>query len=61
MQEEFIHQIVNYVRQNGDIAPNNLINSDPFRNVEYTELFEEKTKAVYDIVKTLHNAIYIGA
>lgn len=61
MQEEFIHQIVNYVRQNGDIVPGNLINNDPFRSVEYTELFEEKTKAVYDIVKTFHNAIYIGA
>ena len=61
MQEEFIHQIVNYVRQNGDIVPNNLLNSDPFRTIEYTELFEEKTRAVYDIIKVLHGAINVTA
>jgi len=56
-QEDFIHQIVNYVRQNGDIVPGNLINNDPFRNMEYLELFEGKTKLVYEIITKLHNAI----
>ena len=60
-QEEFIHQIITYVRQNGDIEPYNLVHNDPFRTIEYTELFEEKTKAVYEIIKALHNAIVIGA
>ena len=61
MQEEFMHQIINYVRQNGDIVPGNLINSDPFRNVEYTELFDGNTSVVYGIIKQLHDVISEGA
>ena len=61
MQEEFMHQIINYVRQNGDIVPGNLVHNDPFKDVEYLELFEEKTGVVYGIIKTLHDVISTGA
>lgn len=39
-QEEFLHQIVTYVLQNGDIEVKNLIKDDPFKSLDFTELFE---------------------
>lgn len=61
MQEEFLHEIVTFVIQNGDIVPANLIKDAPFNNFEYTELFEGNTKPVYALVNRLHDAIALAA
>ena len=56
-QEEFLHMIVNYVRENGDIITNDLINEEPFRRIEYTDLFGGNTDVVYDLINYLHTPI----
>lgn len=57
-QEEFIKMIISYVRQNGDVAMADLINKEPFKRVDFIVLFGDKTKAVYDLVNTYHQAVY---
>ncbi len=56
-QEEFLHQIVTYVLQNGDIVPVNIIANAPFNNLDYTEIFEDNTDAVFELIDVLHGAI----
>jgi type I restriction enzyme R subunit len=55
-QQEFIHEIVNFVLENGDISAMDLAESYPFKKVDYTELFNP-TKPLYDIVSFFHNAV----
>jgi type I restriction enzyme R subunit len=55
-QQEFIHEVVNFVLENGDISPSDLTESYPFKKVDYTELFSP-TKPLYDIVNFFHRAI----
>lgn len=56
-QEEFLHQIVTYVLQNGDIVASNLITDDPFCQQDFVEIFEGNAQPVYDLVTKLHEAI----
>ncbi len=56
-QEEFLHQIVTFVLQNGDIEASNLINDDPFRSQDFTEIFEGNVVPVIEFVTQLHEAI----
>jgi len=56
-QEEFLHQIVTYVLQNGDIVPNNLFENAPFTTLDYTEIFDENAEAVFELIDVLHKAI----
>lgn len=56
-QEEFLHQIVTYVLQNGDIVPSNLFENAPFTNLDYTEIFEDNADAVFELINVLHGAI----
>ena len=60
-QEEFIKMIITFIKQNGDVAMADLINKEPFRKVDFIFLFGDKTKAVYDIVNTYHQAVYAYA
>ena len=59
-QQQFIHEIVNFVLENGDITASDLTDSDPFKNVDYTDLFHP-TKPLYDIVNYFHNSVSAGA
>jgi len=56
-QEEFLHHIVTYVLQNGDIVPANIISNAPFNNLDYTEIFDDNSDAVFDLIDVLHGAI----
>ena len=56
-QEEFLHRIVTYVLQNGDIVPSNLFENAPFTNLDYTEIFEDNADAVFELINVLHGAI----
>lgn len=60
-QEEFLHQIVTFVYQNGDIEVANLINDEPFTYVDYNEIFQGQTAVVYALVQRLHSAIRVAA
>lgn len=56
-QEEFLHQIVTYVLQNGDIEASSLIMDDPFKSQDFTEIFEGNVVQVMEFVSYLHEAI----
>ncbi len=56
-QQEFIHQVVEYVRENGDIEPQDLYNSDPFRTQDYTEVFND-TAPLYNLIDILHKSVH---
>ena len=60
-QEEFLHQIVTFVLQNGDIEVMNLINDEPFSYFDYNQIFLGNTAVVYDMISRLHNAVSIAA
>ena len=56
-QEEFLHQIVTFVLQNGDIEVKNLIKDDPFKSLDFTDLFDGNIVPVTEFVSHLHKAI----
>jgi type I restriction enzyme, R subunit len=59
-QQEYIRQIVDFVRENGDIVPQDLIDSEPFRRVEYTDIFAD-AQPLYQLVNRLHQSIVAKA
>ena len=40
MQQEYIHTIIEYVRQKGDIERENIVETDPFSDYDAIEIFE---------------------
>lgn len=60
MQEEFLHQIVTFVLENGDIEPKNLYSDEPFKSFDYIDIFNGQTEIVYSLVKMLHGAIAVS-
>lgn len=56
-QEEFLHQIVVFVLQNGDIEVKNLIIDDPFKSLDFTELFDGNIVPVTEFISYLHGVI----
>lgn len=58
MQEEFLHQIVFFVLENGDIEVGSLMENEPFRHLDYSEIFSADTiDAIYEMIDKFHNAI----
>lgn len=60
-QEEFLNEIVTFVRENGDIEPNDLYESEPFKHQEYTDIFNGNTDPVYSFIGLIHNSISVSA
>lgn len=60
-QQEYLNSIVNYVRENGDITKEDLVNKSPFSNIDLLELFGEKISAVVGMVELLHDTICVNA
>ena len=56
-EEEFLLQIVTFVLQNGDIEVKNLIKDDPFKSMDFTELFGGNVVPVTEFVSYLHRVI----
>ena len=59
-QQEFLHQIVDFVLQNGDIDYDDLYDSEPFKYQDYTDIFVD-TEPLYQFVDIFHNAISVAA
>lgn len=59
-QQEFIHQIVDFVLENGDIVPDDLINTETFKHEEYSDIFEN-TEPLYGFINLLHSSVYASA
>lgn len=60
-QEEFLNEIVTFVKENGDILPEDLNESDPFKNIEYTDIFDGETGPLYQFIGMIHNSVTISA
>lgn len=56
-QQEYIHAIVNYVCQNGDITPEVIVSESPFQSYDWQGVFEDNVFYISQYVKELHNAI----
>lgn len=59
-QEEFLNEIVTFVLENGDISPDDLVDSEPFAHQDYTDIFSGNTKPVYAFVNLLHNSVNVS-
>jgi len=49
-QQEFVSDIVDFIRQNGEIAPRDLAESDPFAEFDVNEVFLDRPKELDEIV-----------
>ena len=56
-QQEFINVIVKYVQKNGDIELADLLKSDPFKSIDWNELFGGNVEPIKYTVSILHDAI----
>lgn len=56
-QQEFIMTIINYVRENGDIELEDIVNTEPFNNYDLNEMFGVNIKTIVSIVEQLHGSI----
>ena len=53
--------IINYVRENGDICKEDLIEKSPFDNYDIIALFGENISSVLKIVSILHDSVNVAA
>ena len=58
-QQEFIITIINYVRENGDIELEDMVNTEPFNNYDLNEMFGVNLKDLVGIVNTLHDSVVV--
>ena len=56
-QQEFIKSIIEYVRENGDIMVNDLIEKSPFQNYDILTVFGADVQIIRNIVDIMHNSI----
>ena len=60
-QQEFVKAIINYVRENGDIKREDLIEKSPFDKQFVSELFGENISVVIQIVDLIHGCVNVAA
>lgn len=56
-QQEFLKTIINYVRENGDVSVEDMVNTEPFNNFDLTTLFGTSISVLVNVVNTLHNTV----
>ena len=56
-QQEFVKAVIDYVRENGDIEMNDLIESEPFDNYDLLALFGPNIQYLKDMIKQIHDSI----
>ncbi len=56
-QQEFVKAIIDYVRENGDIVANDLIEKSPFDNYDIVTLFSDNVPIILNIVNAMHNSV----
>ena len=60
-QQEFVRAIINYVRENGDIKREDLIEKSPFDNYDIITLFGDNIASILSIVGILHDSVCVAA
>ena len=57
-QQEFVKMVINYVRENGEITRNDLVNSYPFRFMKPAiQLFGDKMPILLDVIAALEKLL----
>ena len=56
-QQEFVKAIIDYVRENGDIQVEDLIEKSPFDNYDIITMFGTQAQILRNIVDIMHNSI----
>ena len=56
-QQEFVKQIIDYVRENGDIKAEDLIEKSPFDSADILTLFGSDIAIITSIIATMHNSV----
>ena len=56
-QQEFIRQIILYVRQNGDITPEEIQQNEPFSEMDIYEIFGENMEILATVIDVMHYSI----
>ncbi len=59
-QQEFIKLLISFVYKNGDITRDDLVDTNPFKDTDWYEMFKNDNQVIIDIVDTMHNAIYVN-
>ena len=59
-QQEFVKSIINYVRQNGDITKQDLVDKSPFSDFDVVELFDDKIGVLINVINNLHESILVA-
>lgn len=57
VQQEFVHAVINYVRENGDVKREDMVNTAPFNNYDLTAIFGVQIRDIIKVVDVLHNSI----
>lgn len=57
VQQEFVHAVINYVRENGDVKREDMVNTAPFNNYDLTAIFGVKIRDIIKVVDVLHRSI----
>ena len=60
-QQEFIKMVINYVRENGEITRNDLVNSYPFKFLQPVQLFGDKMPLLLDVISKLEHLVATAA
>ena len=53
-QQEFVRAIVDYLRENGEVTPDDLTNDEPFVNYDIGSLFEDRIVQLREIIARLN-------
>ena len=56
-QQEFVRQIILYVRQNGDITPEEIQQNEPFSEMDIYEIFGENMEILATVIDVMHYSI----
>lgn len=56
-QQEFVKAIIDYVRENGDIVADDLIEKSPFDNYDIVTLFSDNVPIIMNIINAMHNSV----
>lgn len=60
MQQEFVRSIIDYVRENGDISAEDLIEKAPFDSYNIIDLFGTNVAIVTQIINVIHDSVLIA-
>ena len=56
-QQQFLKVIINFVKENGDITVDDLVNSEPFESIQLDRVFYDNVDTVIEVVNVLHESI----